>query len=111
MTQDLNIEKIPEEFTEVVGDKILSDNLNKNMQNGLFKVSWVNVKSALMSAVITAILGGAGYIIGVGSVFNLNIHSLVNIVSLSFLTAIVSLLKAFLTTQEGKLVGVVQTQE
>ena len=73
----------------------------------LFTLNWVNVKSALVSAAITAVLTGAGYIIGVGDVFNLDVHALVNVVSLSALTAFVSLVKSFFTTPSGDFVGAV----
>lgn len=69
-----------------------------------------NVKSALVSALITAVLAGAGYIIGVGNVFTIDVHALVNVLSLSALTALVSLLKALGTTPSGSFIGVVQVK-
>ncbi len=76
---------------------------NKNMQiNNNF---WTSIKSAIVSGIITGVLGIAGYIIGVGSVFNLDLHSLVDVAALSALTTVVSLLKAGLTSDSGNIAG------
>lgn len=70
-------------------------------------ITWINIKSALVSGVITGILGVAGYIIEVGDIFKLDVHTLVNVGALSALTTIVSLIKSFLTTSSGNFVGAV----
>lgn len=75
--------------------------------SGLFKLDWTNIKSALVSGVLTAILGGAGYVIGLGNIFSVDIHTLANIVVLAFLVAVVSLIKQLLTTSQGNFVGAV----
>lgn len=71
---------------------------------------WISIKSACVSGMIMAVLGVAGYIIGVGDVFKLDVHSLVNVAVMSGLTAIVSLLKASMTSNSGKVAGVQITQ-
>lgn len=71
---------------------------------------WTKVKSALVSAAITAVLAIAGYIIGVGDVFNIDVHALVNVASLSALTAFVSLVKSFFTTDNNNFAGVVKVK-
>lgn len=111
MREFYNHKRIPEEtnFTEEVGSDLLVKQLNKYMQSGIFTLSWGNVRSALCSAIVTAVLGGAGYILGIGDVFKLDVHTLVNIGALAGLTAIVSLLKNFLTSNQGNFVGVVNT--
>lgn len=76
----------------------------------MFSISWLNVKSALVSALITAILAMASYIIGVGDIFHLDSHSLVNIGVLAALTTVVSLIKSFLTNENGTFVGSVQVK-
>lgn len=76
----------------------------------MFTLDWTKIKSALVSAIITAILAIAGYILGVGDVFNLDLHALVNVASLSALTALVSLIKSFLTTPQGNFVGAVEVK-
>ena len=67
---------------------------------------WTNIKSALVSGVITGVLGIAGYIIGVGDIFKLDVHTLANVGALSALTTIVSLIKAAMTTDKGFIAGV-----
>ena len=76
---------------------------NKNM---IFTISWTNVKSALVSGIIMGILAIAAYIIGVGNIFTLDFHSLLNAGVLSALVTIVSLIKSFLTTSSGSVAGV-----
>lgn len=67
---------------------------------------WVSIKSALVSGVITGLLGIAGYIIGVGDIFKLDVHTLLNVGSLAALTTIVSFIKASLTTEDGTVAGI-----
>jgi hypothetical protein len=73
----------------------------------MLTISWINVKSALVSALITAVLAIAGYIIGVGNIFEIDVHAMANVGALSALTAIVSIVKSFLTTSSGNFVGTV----
>lgn len=96
------------DFTEKVGNRLLENNLKGD--NNMFDLSWGNVKSALVTALVTALLGMAGYVIGLNDVFKIDFHSLVNIGSLSALTAIISLLKNFLTSERGEFLGVVDTK-
>lgn len=96
------------EDTEPVDSSELSDKTNNKMSNnlnGLFMIDWMNFKSALISGLITGVLGIAGYIIGVGDIFKLDVHTLLNVFSLSALTTVVSILKSFLTTNAGNFVG------
>ncbi len=99
-------EENEDEIIESMASEIISSDLQD--KNNMFNVSWVNVKSALISAFVTAVLGMAGYVIGVGDLFKLNLHALINVGALSALTAIVSILKAFLTTDKGEFMGVVK---
>ena len=77
------------------------------MGTGLFKLSWADVKSALVSAFIVAFFAAAAYVVGVGDLFAINIHTLVNVTTLAGLTAVVSLIKSLLTTTSGNFVGTV----
>lgn len=79
------------------------------MQNGIFTIDWTNVKSALVSTALMALVSGGIYIIGLGDVFKIDAHSLTNIVAMSLLTGLVSLIKNLLTTTDGKFAGVTQT--
>lgn len=67
---------------------------------------WIKFKSALVSAGIAAVLSVAGYVVGVGDVFKLDPHALINAGVLSALTAIVSLIKSAITTDQGTALGV-----
>lgn len=64
------------------------------------------IKSALISAGIAVVLAVSGYIIGVGDVFKLDPHALINAAVLSALVAIVSLIKAGFTQTDGTALGV-----
>ncbi len=66
----------------------------------------VNIKSALVSGVLMAILGIATYIIGLGSVFSADGKTIVNIGVLALLTSIVSFVKSSLTTDQGTFSGI-----
>jgi len=63
-------------------------------------------KSALVSGLITGILAMAGYIIGLGDVFQIEAKPLINVFAMATLTTIVSLIKSSLTTETGKVMGV-----
>lgn len=93
-----HIKRKPEEFTEVVGDTIISGKENKNM--------WISIKSAIASGIITAVLAGFIYIVGVGDIFAIDLHSLTNVIVLALLTTFVSLVKAGLTRTDGTIGGV-----
>lgn len=68
------------------------------------------LKSALTSGVLTAILAGAVFILGKGSVFGLDMHALINVVAMALLTTIVSLIKQMGTTEAGNFMGVVSVK-
>ena len=82
--------------------------LEEQNMNTLFQVSWTNVKSALIYALLIAIVEGIGFIISAGSVFSVEWHGLVNAMVLPALVFIVSIIKNFLTTAKGNFVGVVK---
>jgi hypothetical protein len=75
------------------------------MTNGVFTIDWEGVKSALVSVVLMALLSVLLYVIGVGDLWQLDMRSLVNIGVISLFTGIVSLIKNFLTSDEGKFLG------
>jgi len=78
------------------------------MNNQLLSLNLTQVKSALVSAALTALLAMAGYIISVGDIFAVDLYALANAGSLAALTGIVSLLKSTLTTPQGNFVGAVK---
>lgn len=88
-------------------------NLNENNDmNGIGTISWMNIKSALMFALLSAFAGLLFYIIGVGSVWKLDWHVLVDIFSMALANGLLSAAKSLLTTSEGNFLGVnVRTAE
>jgi hypothetical protein len=65
-----------------------------------------NIKSALVSGVIMAILAIAGYVLGVGDVYSLDHKMIVNTGVMALLTAIVSYIKSSATDDAGKFLGI-----
>lgn len=76
------------------------------MQNGLLTISWENVKSAAVSTVLVALGATLIYVIGVGDVFKLNWHMIINT---AILAGAGSLVKNFFTTNDGKFMNTIQT--
>ncbi len=73
-------------------------------------LNWTNIKSAIVYAFLTAILSMGGYVIGLGDIFKVQSHAIINIGVISALTAIVSILKSLLTNSQGQFMGVVQVK-
>ncbi len=65
-----------------------------------------NLKSALISAMLMALIGIITYVLGVGNIFDLDFHSLLNIGVIAFLTGLVSYFKSSMTTSTGTFGGV-----
>ena len=80
---------------------------SNNMNSSLFTVTWTEIKSALVSAVLAGVLAGGYYIANIGSIFTINWHDFANTVSLAAIVAGVSVLKSLLTNASGKFVGAV----
>jgi hypothetical protein len=76
-----------------------------DMNNKIFSINWTNIKSAIISTVLTAILAMAVYVVSLNDIFVINLHTLINIGSISLLTGIISLIKSFLTTDTGRFLG------
>lgn len=75
--------------------------------SGMFKLDAENVKGAVVSLVVAALVAIGFYVLQVGDVFKLDWHVLVNAAAIAFVT---SLLKSLGTTSEGKFVGAVQVK-
>jgi hypothetical protein len=65
-----------------------------------------NIKSALVSGVLMAILAIAGYVLGVGDVYKLDHRMIVNAGVMALLTAVVSYIKSMGTSDTGKFLGI-----
>lgn len=80
------------------------------MNSGIFQINKEGVKSALVSVGLMAVLGVAGYIIGLGDVFAIDLKALVNVGVMALLTGVVSLIKNFLTSDSGKFAGLTKVE-
>lgn len=67
---------------------------------------WISIKSALFSGLLMGVLAIAGYIVGVGDVFQIDPHALVNAGVMAALTTLISLVKSGLTDRNGTIAGV-----
>ena len=74
----------------------------------MFKLNWINIKSALVYGLLSALLAICVYAVGIGDVFKMDWKALVNAGFFAFLMALVSLLKNLLTTDSGKFMGLTQ---
>jgi len=81
------------------------------MKNGIFKLSLVNVKSALVYGLLWGLLAMLLNMQMAGSVFNLNWKDVVDSGIMAMIAAVISLLKNLFTTDEGKFVGLVDVVE
>ena len=69
-------------------------------------LSLVNLKSALVSAVLMALVGIIAYVLQVGNIFALDFHTLANVGAVAFLTGLISFFKSSLTSPVGTFAGV-----
>lgn len=76
-------------------------NKNKFMNSGIFKLNLKDVASAVVTAVVIAILG---YLATLTNVYTLSFHQVVNI---GVAAGVTSLLKSFMTTDIGNFAGIV----
>lgn len=65
-----------------------------------------NIKSALVSSGLMAVLSVLTYVAQSGSIFTLDWRSLANIAVLSFLTGVVSIFKNAMTSPQGTFGGI-----
>lgn len=69
-------------------------------------MNWINIKSALVSVVLAAIVAVGGYIIGVGDYTKIDLHVVINTGIMTVLVGVVSLIKSSGTNSAGKFAGV-----
>lgn len=78
------------------------------MQNGIFKLDWASVADALITAVVAAILTA---FVAIVTTQGFNVFSAdwlaigKDMVNLGFIAGIVSIGQAFLSTNDGKILG------
>lgn len=85
--------------TEFLWDRVLN-NMNFEM-----------LKSALVSAVLMALVQVAGYIIGIGNIFAIDWKVMANMGVIALLTGLVSVVKNLLTTDNGNFAGIIKVKE
>jgi hypothetical protein len=83
------------------------------MNNGMFKLNWANIKSAIVYGVLTAIMV---FIVSVlegikahGSIFGVDWKGIIDtgiIATMGLIISIVSIVKNLLTTNQGKFLGI-----
>lgn len=76
----------------------------------MLNLSWVEVKSALVYAVLSAVLATLMYVIGIGDIFKIEMKALINIGVMSLFVGITSIIKNFLTSSSGKFLGAIQVK-
>lgn len=64
-----------------------------------------NIYSAIVYAVLMALVSMGIYIVGIGDIYKIETHALINSGILAFVTGIISLLKNLLTDSNGKFLG------
>lgn len=93
------------DLTEVVGD------YQPNENNKMLTLTWTNIKSAIVYILLTAFIQIALYIIGIGDVYKLDSHLVINMAVTSLLVGAVSVVKNLLTTNDGNFLGVTKVSE
>ncbi len=73
----------------------------------MFSLNTANIKNAIVTVIITAVLAVLVYVTSLGDIFKIEWHTFVNIGVISLLNGLISLFKSFLTTDSGKFAGVV----
>ncbi len=74
----------------------------------MFSVNTINIKNALVTIFITAIVTVFVYIVGLNNIFQISWHTLINLGVISLLNGFISLAKSFLTDNSGKFAGAVK---
>lgn len=67
-----------------------------------------NIKSAIVYAFLMGIFSMAIYVVGVGDIWAIDAHVLINSGVLAFVTGIISLVKNLLTDNSGKFAGIIK---
>ena len=93
------IDYIPLEFGM---DNPLPEDLLVNIQNNM---DLKQVGSALAIAIVIGVGAAIAYVLKVGDIFAIDVHSLVNVFALAVLGGVGSLISSFLTTKKGNFAG------
>lgn len=86
-------------------------NYKENMKNGIGKLSWINIKSAIVYGLVAGLLAIGMYVIEIGSIFAIDWAKLADAGVMAMVVTLVSLIKNLLTTEAGNFLGVVKVIE
>jgi len=78
--------------------------------SNIFNISLTNLKSAIVFAILTAVMAMIVYVIGLGDIFQIESRTIANIGAMALLNGVLSLLKSFLTTNTGEFLGVTKVK-
>lgn len=78
--------------------------------SNLLSLNLTEVKSAIVYALLTALLQICIYIAGVGSIFKVEWHTLVDIGVIALIVGFISIIKNLLTTSDGKFLGAIKVK-
>ena len=93
-----------------VEDEFLST-LNKNKMNGIFTLDLAGFKRAIVQGVLVGVIAGIVFVLKAGSIFGLDLASLVDVIVLAGLATLPPILTSLLTSNEGNFVGSVKIEE
>jgi hypothetical protein len=74
-------------------------------------MNWINFKNALITALLWAVVGAGGYVLGIGDIFKIDFHTLANVAFIPALAFLISWVKGLLTTSDGHFLGVVKIKK
>lgn len=78
------------------------------MKNGILKLNWENVKSALVYGLMWGILAIIIQIKEIGSIFNLDWYMLANVFVMALIGFVIPIIKNLFTTKSGNFLGVIK---
>lgn len=96
-----------QDVTEKVGT-LLDNKNNKNMNSNFLKITKEDVKGALISAGFMALIAVLIYIKELGSIWAIDWKDLSNVAIMAGIVYLISVAKNFLTTADGKFLGLVK---
>lgn len=96
-----------QDVTEEVGT-LLENKNNNNMKSNFFKITKEDVKGALISACFMALIAILIYVKEQGSIWALDWKELANVGIMAGIVYLISVFKNFLTTADGKFLGLVK---
>ena len=79
------------------------------MQNGIFKLDWANVRSAIVYGLLWGAVAMLAQVQSAGSIFNLDWKGVIDAGVIAGIGVVISVVKNMFTTNSGNFLGVVKT--